>query len=96
MVFLEADIRPTQVKKTQRKIYLYHRGNLEKMQDLMTEYANEYVDRDKSGILVNELWKEFRNKINNMIEKYTPSLLSTKTKKGKTHLPWYKKRNQQT
>ncbi len=42
MVFVEADIRPTQVKKAPRKKYQYHRGNWEKMQDQMREYANEW------------------------------------------------------
>ncbi len=51
----------------------------------MTEYANEYMDRDTTGISVNEPWKEFRDKINNMIEKYLPTIRA----KRENHLPWY-------
>ncbi len=63
MLFSEADIRPTEVKKAQRKMYQYHRGYWEKLQDQMTELANEYMGRDKSGISVNELWMEIKDKI---------------------------------
>ncbi len=81
VIYMEADIRPTNVKSKPRKIILYRRANWDKIEDEMMDHEFQYMDNsDKS---VDDIWTMFKNKLLECVEH-----IPTRMTNGRNHLPF--------
>ncbi|XP_072022667.1 uncharacterized protein [Amphiura filiformis] len=66
-------------KKCPRKVYLYHRANSE---DLMTDarkISEDFESKDLDRAEVNDLWNEFKDRVESSVEKNVPTLKDPST-----------------
>jgi hypothetical protein len=89
-VFVNTDLKaPAAVKQTpERKVYLYHKGDFEGLRDHMSQFKDQFLEKDHRNTTVDDVWKEFRNELQATTSKYIPSKMTSRSSK---HLPWINK-----
>ena len=63
----------TNVLPTQRKVYLYKKGNFEEIDKDIQNFANTLTDDVIKITSVNDLWLNFKSTLLTSIEKHIPS-----------------------
>ena len=67
------------LKKTQHKIYLWTKTNMNDLKNLISKFMSELLTKIDTKTAVNQWWIKFRDGINKIIEDNVPSKM-TKSK----------------
>jgi len=71
-----------------RKIFLYHKADLQAVKDDLKCWSNEFLQKNVSNCSVNELFSDFQG----AIEKTMDTLIPSKTVSKRTQTPWINSR----
>lgn len=88
IVFSEVNLRARVNYKKPRKIFLYAKGDWDKLKERIENFINEFVNSDHQNKPVEELWSSFKAELNEAINLYIPSKMS----KPSQSFPWITKR----
>ena len=81
---MEADIKPSRVKITPRRVFLWRKGKWDDLRHSIESFSQEYLDMDKTSKSCNELWISIKSHLNNAVKKLIP----TKNIKPHPGVPW--------
>ena len=74
------------IKQPRRKIFLYKKGEFDKINEDLIKYAKTVTDEVYNSSSVNELWLNFKQILSHAVDQHIPS----KMVKPNTSLPWFK------
>ena len=86
-VFIESSLRPMKKVTSPRKIFQYHKADYEDFKAELRDYTSDFLSKAPSTD-INTLWKDFKTKIHQPMEKFIPQKL---IRGNKTHKPWIDK-----
>ena len=84
LVTFDINMKPKLRKKTQRKIFMYHKANLSTLKQDTLNFASDFLNSNPLSRSVNANWESIRDKVTDLANKHIPSKLS----KTKHNLPW--------
>ena len=84
LVTFDINMKPKLRKKTQRKIFMYHKANLSTLKQDTLNFASDFLNSNLLSRSVNANWETIRDKVTDLANKHVPSKLS----KTKHNLPW--------
>ena len=86
-VFIESSLRPMKKVTSPREIFQYHKADYEGFKAELRDYTSDFLSKAPSTD-INTLWKDFKTKIHQLMEKFIPQKL---IRGNKTHKPWIDK-----
>ena len=79
------DLKPKSVKQKRRTVYMYNKGDLEKVKSDMKSLADKLPKQTKKD--ANDIWNEFKTKLKDSIDRNVPK----KQLSSRKNLPWMTK-----
>ena len=86
-VFIESSLRPQKKTTAPRKIFQYRKADYDGFRAELRDYTSEFLSKAPSSD-INSLWKDFKGKIHQLMEKFIPQKLF---RGDKTRKPWIDK-----
>ncbi|XP_072051753.1 uncharacterized protein [Amphiura filiformis] len=78
------NLSPKRCKQKPKKIYLFHKANLEGMKCELREFGDEFVKKNTHKESVEILWSQFKENLSSTMDKFIPSKEVTSRNK----VPW--------
>ena len=86
IVMVDFFMSSQKIKQPRRKIFLYKKGEFDKIDEHLVKYAKTVTDEVYNSSSVNELWLNFEQILSHAVDQHIPS----KMVKPNTSLPWFK------
>ena len=80
--------KPRVIKQKPRKIYMYHKANVQALKEELLKWNNEFTSRDTSMNTVNEMYTEFQTILESIMNSHIPTKIISK----RNQTPWINRR----
>ena len=81
---IDVNVRPLRNKQAPRKIFLYPKADLAKLQEEAATFSKKILEADHSDRNVEDMWQNFKSELERIVTKHFPSRNKSSHKK----LPW--------
>lgn len=76
--------KPATAKQNPRKVFMYHKADVPSLKADMEGISSDFRDKNISNTDANELWLEFKDRLNKAVTKHVP----TKMVRKRNNTPW--------
>ena len=76
-VYVDSNIIAKRQKQVRRKIFLWKRADIENLKSEIRDFTTEFIESNTADTPVNTLWSCISNKLEEVMEKYVPSKMTS-------------------